>query len=411
MGVTTNNEKALVGMRVIDLSRAFSGPFCSMILADLGAEVIKIEHPDPKMDMAYGQAGPFAEGGVHYFTIATDRNKKSVTIDMRSREGLEVIYDLIKKSDVILDNFRPRVMEKTGLDYMTAKKLNPGIISCSITGFSPDGPYKDKIAFDIVVQAMGGAMSLTGEPGRPPLRMGLSIGDMGAGMFAAHGIMAAYIYKQKTGKGQMVSVTMLNGMTALLSTYASLYDLTEEVPGPVGSGHPSFAPHGVYKAKDGYLVISAITGDLFNNFCKAINREDLLSDPRFKTKEEIVKNKSALNEIISEVLMKKKVQEWLDTFKGDAFAFGPVNTIDKALSDPDVLLSNMVVEQDHPTGGKLKMVGNPIKMSNTPWEVYNPTPLKGQHNEAIFHDVLGYSREKIERLKKEGVSKLVNNSA
>ena len=401
-----NSQKGLTGMRVVDLSRAFAGPFCTKILADLGAEVIKVEHPDPKKSMAYGTAGPFV-GGLHFYSIATDMNKKSITVDYGKEEGRQVIYDLIGMSDVIFDNYRPGVMEALKLDYNSVKNVNPSIISCSLTGFNPEGPFKDRLAFDLIAQAQGGAVSLTGEPGRPPARMGLSMGDMGSGMFAAHGIMAAYVEKLNTGHGQRVSVSMLNCMLSFLCTQAVTYFLTDEVPEPVGSGHPLFAPHGIYKVKDGYIAISAIVGDLLEHFLAAIDKQEFLQDARFNTKEKLVKNAIIFKKLVGKVLETKTLEQWLKIFDGKKFAFAPVNTVDKAVVDPDILFSNMIVEQTIGYDEKaqtVKTVGNPIKFPDKKTEKISPAPLAGSDNEAILSGLLKYSAEKMDALNAQKIT-------
>ena len=402
MGKEEQKERALTGMRMLDLSRAFAGPYCSMILADLGAEVIKIEQPGSGGDTTLG-AGP-RPGGVHYYAVANDRNKKSLTLNLRNDEGKEIFYEMVKKSDVILDNFRPGVMEKIGVDYETVRKKNPGIISCSITGFSPTGPYRDRPAYDIIAQAMGGAMSLTGEPGRPPVRIGLSIGDLAGGMFAAHGIMAAYIYKLKTGKGQKVSISMLNCQIGLLSYHAVAYFVTGKIPHPFGSGHPTITPHQAFKAKDEYFILSAPEDKFWKSVCQVVEDPDLEKDPRFLTPEGRLQNRDQMISILEKHFLKKNAVEWVEALVAKGVPAAPLNTLDRALSDPDILGQNMVVIQDHPTAGKQKITGNPIKMSETPGEIFTHTPLIGQNTDELLSSILGYNKAKIEDLKKQGVA-------
>ena len=394
-------KRALTGMRVLDLTRAFAGPYCSMILADLGAEVIKIEQPGSEGDPTLG-AGP-RPGGVHYYAIANDRNKKSLTLNLRKEEGKEIFYELVTKSDVVLDNFRPGVMEKIGVDYETVRKKNPGIISCSITGFSPTGPYQDRPAYDIIAQAMGGAMSLTGEPGKPPVRIGLSIGDLAGGLFAAHGVMAAYIYKMRTGKGQKISISMLNCQIGLLSYHAVAYFITGKIPGPLGSGHPTITPHQAFKAKDEYFILSAPEDKFWKSVCQVVGDPGLEEDPRFFTPEGRLQNKDQMISILGKHFLSKKAAEWVEALVAKGVPAAPLNTLDQALSDPDILGQNMVVIQDHPTAGKQKITGNPIKMSETPGEIFTPTPLVGEHTGELLNSILGYRREKIEVLKKERI--------
>jgi CoA:oxalate CoA-transferase len=395
-------EGALTGMRVLDLTRAFAGPYCTMILADLGAEVIKIEQPGSGGDPTLG-AGP-RPGGVHYYAIANDRNKKSLSLALRKEEGKAIFYELVKKSDVIADNFRPGVMEKIGADYETVSKINPGIICCSITGFSSTGPYRDRPAYDIIAQAMGGAMSLTGEPGRPPVRIGLSIGDLAGGLFGAHGIMAAYIYKQRTGKGQKVSISMLNCQIALLSYHAVAYFVTGKVPMPFGSGHPTITPHQAFKAKDEYFIVSAPEDKFWAGVCGALGAPELEKDPRFVSAEMRLQNRNEMISILESYFLRKNAAEWIEALVARGVPCAPINTLDRALSDPDILAQNMVPVQDHPTAGKQRISGNAIKLSETPGETFRPTPMMGEHTDELLGSILGYSREKIADLKKRGIA-------
>jgi CoA:oxalate CoA-transferase len=373
-----------------------------MILADLGAEVIKIEQPGSRGDTTLG-AGP-RPGGVHYYAIANDRNKKSLTLALRKEEGKAIFYELVKKSDVIADNFRPGVMEKIGADYETVRKINPGIISCSITGFSSTGPYRDRPAYDIIAQAMGGVMSLTGEPGRPPVRIGLSIGDLAGGLFGAHGIMAAYIYKHKTGKGQKVSISMLNCQIGLLSYHAVAYFVTGKIPKPFGSGHPTITPHQAFKAKDEYFILSAPEDKFWQGVCQALGDPELGKDPRFLTAESRLENREQMISILENHFIKKNAAEWVEALVAQGVPSAPINTMDRALSDPDVIAQNMVPVQDHPTAGKQRISGNPIKLSETPGETFAPTPLVGEHTEDLLGSILGYDTERIAALKKQGIA-------
>lgn len=394
-------ERALTGMRVLDLSRAFAGPYCSMILADQGAEVIKIEAPGSTGDTTLG-AGP-RPGGVHYYSMANDRNKKSLTLNLRSEEGKDIFYHLVTKSDVVLDNFRPGIMEKIGADYETVRKINPGIISCSITGFSATGPYRDRPAYDIIAQAMGGAMSLTGEQGRPPVRIGLSIGDLAGGMFGAHGIMAAYIYKLKTGKGQKVSISMLNCQIGLLSYHAVAYFLTGKIPQPFGSGHPTITPHQAFKARDEYFILSAPDDKFWRGVCQALDAPELEKDPRFLTAELRLQNRPEMISILEERFLEKNAAEWVERLVAKGVPAAPINTLDRALADPDIVQQNMVPFQDHPAAGRQRISGNPIKLSETPGEIFTPTPLVGEHTDELLQGILKFTSEKIGDLKQRGI--------
>ena len=392
-------ETALTGVRVLDLTRALAGPYCSMILGDLGAEIIKIEAVQGRKDVT----GPYSYKGQDGYFMSVNRSKKSVTLDIRTDEGREVFYGMVKVSDVVLDNFRPGVVERLKVDYDTLKGINPGIITCSISGFGSDGPYRDRPAYDLVVQAIGGAMSITGEPGRPPVRCGVAIGDQGAGMFAAHGILAALYARERTGAGCRVETSLLEAMVAQLAYEASLYLLSGIIPEPLGTGHRTLPFYQAFRTKDGHVSIAAI--NRFPNLCKAVGREDLTEDPRF-TERQINDHRDEFIAIMQEVFLTRTNDEWLERLNGNDVPCGPVNTLDKALADPQVLARDMVVSIDHTLGGQIKQTGNPIRISTTPPDArrrFLSPPTLGEHTTEVLSQLLGYSQEKIDRLRQEKV--------
>ena len=390
-------ETALAGVRVLDLTRALAGPYCSLILGDLGAEIIKIEALTGRTEVT----GPYAYKGQDGYFMSVNRSKKSVTLDIRTDEGRQVFYDLVKVSDVVLDNFRPGVIERLKADYDTLRAVNPGIISCSISGFGPDGPYRDRPAYDLVVQAIGGAMSITGEPGRPPVRAGVAVGDQGAGMFAAHGILAALYARERTGLGCRVETSLLEAMVAQLAYEASLYLLSGIVPQPVGSGHRTLPFYYAFQTSDGYVAVAAI--NRFANLCKALGREDIARDPRYQGSQ-IAGHRDELIAIWQEVFLTKTTDEWLEALTENDVPCGPVNTLDRALADPQVLARDMVVSIDHTLGGQIRQTGNPIKISTTPPGVrrrFLSPPTLGEHTTEVLSGVLGYSQEKIDQLRQK----------
>ncbi len=392
-------ETALAGVRVLDLTRALAGPYGSMILGDLGAEIIKIEALDARTDAI----GPYSYKGQDAYFMSVNRSKKSITLDARTDRGREVLYDLARISDVVLDNFRPGVLKRLRIDYDTLKGVNPRIICCSITGFGSNGPYRDRPAYDVVMQAMSGAMSITGEPGRPPVRSGIAIADQGAGMYAVHGILAALYARERTGVGAKVETSLLEAMIAQLAYEAGYYFISGLVPGPVGSGHRTLALYQTFQTKDGYVAIAAI--NRFPALCKALGREDLTEDPRFKGRE-IAEHREELLAILEEEFITRKTDEWLKLLTEADVPCGPLNTLDKALSDPQVLARDMVVSINHAMGGQIKQTGNPVKISATPPEVrkdFLPPPTLGQHTDEVLSQLLGYSTEKIDRLRQEKV--------
>ncbi|MGB9700105.1 MAG: CaiB/BaiF CoA transferase family protein [Thermodesulfobacteriota bacterium] len=391
----------LNGIRVLDLTHVLAGPFCTQILGDLGAEVIKIERPgvgDPTRKIP-----PYnlRDDQSAYF-LALNRNKKSLTLDLKNPAGREIFYALTQKSDVVINNFTPGTMEKLGLGYEDLKKINPQIIYASVTGYGQTGPYRERPSYDIIVQAMGGVMSYTGEPGKPPVRCGIPIGDLGGAVFGVIGILSALISRSLTGEGRMVDISMLDVQIALHTYRAKYYFVAGEIPQPVGTAHVSNVPLRAYQTKDSYIVIEAHMDHFFKNLCKCMGLDHLPDDPRFNSRAKRLENREQLDRILEEAFLKKTTAEWWDLFNKLEVPAGPIYTLDKALEDPQVLARNMVVEIDSPHVGRLKDVGCPIKASGvTP--NYNPPPALGEHTEQVLRNLLGYSPEKILELKNKGI--------
>lgn len=390
----------LAGVRILDLSQMLAGPYGSMILADLGAEVIKIEKPGSG-DIARGMPPHFFHGESVYF-LSINRNKKSLTLDLKTEKGLHIFYRLVEKSDVVYDNFRPGVLQKLRIDYGHLKKINPRIISCSVSGYGQTGPFKDRPAFDLIIQARGGIMSYTGEPGRMPVRMGAPMGDLAGGLFAAQGIMAALYQREKTGLGQQVDISLLDCQISLL-IYRGLYYLyAGEIAQPVGSGHVSGVPIRAFKTKTFDIVVDANTDKFFYELCAGMELPELISDPRFRTRADRLKNRAELYAILEERFLQKTGEEWLQILEG-RLPVGPINTIDMALNDPQVLMRNMVVEIPHRSGEKMKLIGNPIKLPQAGAEFFSPPPTLGEHMEIILRDILNLSTAEILQLREEKI--------
>lgn len=393
-------ENALANVRIIDLTRALAGPYGSMILGDLGADIIKVEAVGSKRE----NTGGTAFQGQDAYNMSINRSKKSITLDTRTEKGREILYELVKISDVVYDNFRPGVLERLKMDYETLKKINPRIISCSISGFGPRGPYRDRPAYDVVIQALTGVMSITGEPERPPVRCGIALSDQGAGMFAAHGILAALYARERTGVGQKVETSLFEATIAQIAYEASIYYVSGEVPGPVGSGHRLLPVYQAFETQDGYVSIAAV-GDKYPLLFKALGREDLLKDPLF-TGPATVENKKERVSIIQEVFLTKTTEEWMKLLVEADVPCGPVNTLDKALADPQVAATDMAVTINHPSGAQIRQTGNPIKMSGTPPELKTKflfPPYVGEHTEETLSRLLGYSGEKLAQLREEKI--------
>ncbi len=394
-------NSVLSGIRIVDLSRVLAGPYGTLLLGDLGAEIIKIEDPkegDPTRNITPGKV----EGEDPYF-LGLNRNKKSITLNLNSLRGREIFHHLVKISDVVYDNYRPDVLPKLGADYETLKKVNPRIISCSISGFGHTGAMQNRPAFDLTLQAMGGAMSVTGEPGRSPVRLGLPMGDLAGGMFAAYAISAALFHREKTGEGIKIDLSLLDCQVSLLTYMAQYYFFNGIVPGPIGSGHQSIVPYQGFKTQDLWIVVAVFVEKFWPKFCKVLGLENIASDPRFDKNQKRLQNKATLVPILEEAVLKWKGEDLLKRLDEEDVPAAPVNTLDRILSDSQILSRNMVVQIDHPKVGKFKSVGNPIKVSHYPEEKYQPPPMLGQHNESVYCELLGHSPADLQNWKKEGI--------
>lgn len=389
----------LSGIKVLDLSRVLAGPYCGMILADLGAFVVKIERPGKGDDAR--EYGPFINGESAYF-ISINRNKKSITLNLKSSEGQEIFKELVKKFDVVLENFRPGTMDKLGLGYEVLKEINPRIIYAASSGFGHTGPYRERPAYDAIIQAMGGLMSITGFPQDKPTRVGASIADIASGMFCAMGIMAALIKREKTGMGDMVDVSMLDSVVAILENAISRYEITGEIPGRLGNRHPSIVPFESFEAKDGDVMIAVGNDELWKKLCIAIDKEELVEDPRFKTNPLRVQNYDDIKRILDEIIKTKTVDEWIKIMDAVGIPCSPINTIDKVVNHPQIAARQMIATIYHPKIGKIRIPASPIKFKNENI-VIGPAPLLGEHTDEILKEFLNISDEALEQLRKSGV--------
>lgn len=389
-------KQALDNIKVLDLTRVLAGPYATMILGDLGADIIKIEMPVTGDDSR--AFGPYVNDESAYF-MSLNRNKRSITLNLKSEKGKEVFLEMIKTADVVVENFRPGTMEKLGLGYDYLSTVNPRLIYAASSGYGHTGPYSKRAAYDAVVQAMGGVMSITGQKDGKPTRVGTSIADINAGLFTAIGILAALNNRHETGKGQKVDVAMLDTQVAILENAIARYVVTGEAPKPGGNRHPSIVPFEPFDTSNGEVVVAAGNDVLWAKFCQVIGTEDLINDERFKTNPLRNENYDELRPLIAEAMTKKTTEEWLELLDKAGVPNGPINTVDKVLQDPQVLAREMVVEVEHPVAGKLKMPGVPIKLSDTPGSVRTPAPVLGQHTEEILKELLGYNDEQIQDLR------------
>jgi len=391
----------LTGVRVIDLTQVLAGPYGGQMLGDLGAEVIKVEQPGQGDNSR--KMPPHFINGLSAYYLGLNRNKKSLTLNLKAPEGKNIFMELVKKSDVILDNFRPGVRERLGIDYESLKKLNTRIISCSISGFGQTGPYRDRPALDLIIQAMGGAMSFTGEAGRDPVRMGLPMGDLAGGLFAVHGILAALYHRERTGEGQNIDVALLDCQVALMTYRLQYYFVGGEVPTPIGSGHASAVPIRAYRCKDKYIVIDTVVERIWEALCRALGHAELIADPRFNDRHKRLQHREELDGILEDIFASRTRDEWMEVFTREGVAGGPIFTLDEVVMDPQIQHRRMVVDMDHPVAGRLKATGNPIKMSAVEKYRYDPQPLLGEHSEEILRELLGYTAGEVAQLRNNGV--------
>lgn len=391
----------LDGVRVLDLSRVLAGPFCSLILADLGAEVIKVE------ELGSGDQTrtipPFAGGESHYF-LSINRNKSSVALDARTEAGRGILLKLATQCDVVLENFRPGVMERLGLGYEALRVLKPDIIMCSISGFGAKGAMSDKPSFDLVTQALSGVMSINGYPDGTPTKLGLPLGDIGGGLWAALGVMAALNERHATGEGSHVDLSLLEGLMGLLGYLAQIYLVTGESPGRMGNSHHNIVPYGLMPVKDGHIVLALHVGEFWRKFCRAIGREDLIADARFRTVRDRHTNRVELERQITAIMLTKTVVEWQQILDAADVPHGPVNNMEQALNQPIVRERGFVKEVQHPVAGTVKVVGSPLRFEGKYEDSrLEPPPMLGEHTRAVLGDLLGLSNGEIERLIREKV--------
>ncbi|MDO8626923.1 MAG: CoA transferase [Candidatus Diapherotrites archaeon] len=393
--------KPLDGIKVLDLSRILAGPYCSMLLADMGAEVIKVERPVQGDDSrAFGP--PFVEKESTYF-MSVNRNKKSITLNFKNPRALEIVKKLIQNSDVLIENFRPGYMESIGLGFDEVHKLNSKLIYASISGFGHTGPMASNPGYDLAVQGMSGIMDITGSPDGPPFKVGTSIADILAGIYANQGILLALISRGKTGKGQKIDVALLDGMVSLLTYQAGSFFATGKAPSRKGNQHPSICPYETFRTRDGWLNLAVGNDKLWLEFCDLLELQNEKENSKFATNGERVKNRSELLKILEPIFEKKSTEDWGKLFDEKGIPWGPILTLDKVLTHPQVLAREMVQELVHVKGFKVKVTGIPVKLSSTPGKIETAPPSIGQHTEEILSKELKLSKEEIEKLRKEDV--------
>ena len=400
--------RPLEGLRVLDLSRALAGPYCTMMLGDLGADVLKVERPG-RGDESRGWGPPFVGEpygpypGESAYYMAINRSKRGITVNLKSSEGQEIIKRLAGLSDVLVENYRTGSLDKLGLGYPELQALNPRLVYCSISGYGRNGPYARRPGYDFIIQAEGGIMGITGPEEGPPYRVGVSIVDITTGMFASTAILAALRHRDLTGEGQLLDLSLLDSVAALLANVASNYLVGGVEPQRMGNAHFNIAPYEVFRARDGWLALGALTLRQWSMLCVVVGRPELFDDPRFVTNQDRVKNRSALAEELNAAFETRDRNVWLGKLQEAGIACGSINSIEDVFNHPQAQARNMKLEIEHPTAGLVGFPGFPYKMSQTPAELLRPPPMLGEHNEEVLTELLGYSKEQVASLREQEV--------
>ena len=381
----------LSNIKVIDLTRARAGPTCVRHLADMGAQVVKVENPSQHAGL-----------GRHHFDFQNlHRNKRSIALNLKHSSGVGVLKRMAKDADVLVENYRPGVKHRLGIDYETLRPINPRLIYASISGFGQSGPYADRPGVDQIAQGMGGLMSVTGMPGKGPVRVGIPVADLTAGMFLAMGVLTALYERERSGEGQWIHTSLLEAMVQMLDFQATRWLIGKEVPPQAGNNHPTGVPTNTFRARDGYLNIAPAGQDMYQRFCKAINRMDLYEDERFNTPQQRQRNRDELNDIIADCLKDGTVADWVERINAAGVPCGPVYTVDQTFADPQVQHLGIARNVSHPKLGEIEVLGTPVTLTRTPGGVRTPTPEQGEHTFDVLME-LGYSETEIAELQGEG---------
>lgn len=395
-------EEILRGIRVLDCSRYRAGPTCGQILGDMGAEVIRVERPGGEDDR---RLGPFAPGGQGFYLMITCRNKKGITLNLQKQKGTEILKELVKQSDVVIENFGPDVNKRLGLDYESLKKIRPDIIVVSVSAYGQYGPYASRLGFDGIAQAMSGLMWVTGFPQGPPVKSGVSFIDTATGVYGALGTLLALYHRQKTGEGQLVDVCLLDTAVSFMESIMAEYEVANEIRPQVGSSHIYAGPFDAYKAKDAYFFVGIVGNATWRRFVKMMGREELASDPRFRTDWDRARpeNRQFFTDWLNKWAAEKTVDEVVNQFNEAGVPCGRVNTIPEVVADPHIRAREILVELEHPGVGKVPVPGIPIKLSRTPGRIKTTHPMLGEHNEEVYRHLLGYTQQELNHLEEEGV--------
>ena len=373
-------------IRVLDLSRVLAGPYCTMVLGDLGADVIKVESPDGDETRAWGP--PFTNGESAYY-LCVNRNKRSIVVDFKTDEGRKILQELVKQSDVLVENFRPGTLARFSLDYESASRANPNLIYCSITGFGQTGPLRDKPGYDFMIQGMGGLMSITGVPDGEPMKVGVAVTDLFAGQNAVIAILAALQARTQTGKGQHLDISLFDSQVAMLANIASDYLVSGNLPKRYGNAHANIVPYQSFQASDAWFVLAVGNDRQFEKLCEVISKREVASDVRFRLNAERVKHREELIPILKPVFLTKTSSEWLSKLENAGIPCGPINSLDEVFSMPQVEARQMLIHMEHPEIEDLRLVGSPLKFSDTPVDFRLPPPRLGEHTEEVLKELFG----------------------
>ncbi|MGE5378809.1 MAG: CaiB/BaiF CoA transferase family protein [Bacteroidota bacterium] len=374
----------LQGIRVLDLSRVLAGPYCTMVLGDLGADVIKVESPEGDETRSWGP--PFVEGESAYY-LCVNRNKRSIVVDFKTGEGRTVLQKLVEKSDILVENFRPGTLARFSLDFESVAALNPALIYCSISGFGQTGPLRDKPGYDFMIQAMGGLMSFTGEPDGDPMKVGVAVTDLFAGQNAVIAILAALQARTLTGQGQYLDISLYDSQLGMLANVASNYLISGSLPKRYGNAHANIVPYQSFQASDTWFIVAVGNDRQFEKLCEVIGNPALALDPRFLTNGGRVENREVLISILKPLFLRRSASDWLSALESAAIPCGPINTLDKVFTEAQVNARSMLIEMEHPTIGKVPLVGSPLKFSGSPVQYKSPPPRLGEHTTEILDEL------------------------
>ena len=399
MSVTNN---LLENICVIDLTRVLAGPYCTMMLGDLGADIIKIEVPG-KGDDTRHWGPPFTKGGESAYYLSANRNKRSMTLNLKSEEGLEILKKLIAKGDVLVDNFKTGTLSRWGLDYETLQEIRPGLIYCTVTGYGYTGPYSSRPGYDLIVQATGGFMSITGPENGDPSRAGVAIADISTGMFAANAILAALYSRENTGEGQRIDMSLLDSQVALLSYAATNYFVSGSITNRLGNAHPNIVPYQSFKARDMHFVLAVGNDKQWEIFCKSINKPEWIDDEKYSTNALRVNNRKQLIDQLSKLFATQNAGYWLEVFDKVGLPSGPINELDKVFENEQIKSREMQIELPHSIDNKVTLLNSPIKIPTSPTKTHKAPPTLGEHTEEILKEKIGLDQDTVARLRDEGI--------